>query len=229
EQLRVLERERPHTVLRPQDNTYGMVLFSRLELVEPRVEFLVEDDVPSFHLRVRLPFGREVELHCLHPRPPAPGENPRSTERDAELLVVGKAVKEARLPVIVAGDLNDVAWSHTTRLFQKVSGLLDPRIGRGFFNTFHARIPLVRWPLDHLFHSRHFRLLALERGRAYGSDHFPVYVALSYESDAQDHHDEPEADSGERREAEEKIADAVEEEGKSPGQAESEARVDGGG
>ena len=76
------------------------------------------------------------------------------------------------------GDLNDVAWSRTTRLFQRISGLLDPRVGRHYINTFHADYPLLRWSLDHVFHSTDFALVDMQRLAHIGSDHFPVYVVL---------------------------------------------------
>jgi len=209
EQLRGLERTHPHTVLQPQENTYGMLLYSRLELTGVEVKFLVQDDIPSFHGRARMPSGREFEFHCLHPRPPFPTEDERSTERDAELLVVGKAIKGTKTPVVVFGDLNDVAWSRTNNLFQKISGLLDPRVGRGFYNTFHAHYPFVRFPLDHFFHSTHFRLIDFRRLPAFGSDHFPVFIDLSYEPDAQRRQPEKHADADEQREAEEKIEKAA--------------------
>jgi len=34
----------------------------------------------------------------------------------------------------------------------------DPRIGREVCNTFHAEHPFFRYPLDHAFHSEHFKL-----------------------------------------------------------------------
>ncbi len=46
------------------------------------------------------------------------------------------------------------------------------------FSTFDARFPLVRWPLDHLFHSAEFRLRTMRRLPACGSDHFPVLFNL---------------------------------------------------
>jgi endonuclease/exonuclease/phosphatase (EEP) superfamily protein YafD len=208
-QLAGFEETHPHTVLRPQDNTYGMLLYSRLELLGPEVRFLVQDDIPSMHARALMPSGHEFELHCLHPRPPFPTEDERSTERDAELLLVGKSIKGTQTPVVVFGDLNDVAWSRTNHLFQKISGLLDPRVGRGFYNTFHANYPFVRLPLDHFFHSPHFRLLDFRRLPAFGSDHFPVYISLSYEPDAVRQQPEKHADAGERQEAEEKIEKAT--------------------
>jgi endonuclease/exonuclease/phosphatase (EEP) superfamily protein YafD len=208
DQLREFERSHPHTVLRPQPNTYGMTLYSRLELINPEVKFLVEDDIPSIHTRVRLPSGVEVELRCLHPRPPFPTESEQSTKRDAELLVVGQEVKGLKTPVVVFGDLNDVAWSRTNYLFQDISGLLDPRIGRGVYNTFHAKYPFVRFPLDHFFHSNHFRLVTLKRLPYFGSDHFPVLITLSYEPDAVVEQEELQADEGEQEEAREKIEKA---------------------
>lgn len=181
EQLRPLEAQYPHTIKCPLDNRYGMHVYSRLPLSESRVAFLVEDDVPSMHALVQLPSGHKVRIHFLHPTPPFPTESETSAERDAELVIVGRSASSSDLPVIVTGDLNDVAWSSTTRLFRKISGLLDPRVGRGMFNTFHASCWLMRWPLDHLFHSRHFTLSSLRRLRSFGSDHFPLWSELVLE------------------------------------------------
>src|SRR5690606_32305981 len=118
----------------PQDNTYGMHLYSKRPLHDVEVKFLVDQEVPSIHGWVELPSGRRVRIHAVHPTPPAPTENPSSEERDAELLLVARAVEKEPAPTLVFGDLNDVAWSATNALFQRISGLLDPRIGRGMFS-----------------------------------------------------------------------------------------------
>jgi endonuclease/exonuclease/phosphatase (EEP) superfamily protein YafD len=209
-QLDRLERRYPHAIKCPLDNLYGMHLYSRLPLEDGAVQYLVEPDVPSVHVMLVLPSGRRVRLHCLHPRPPSPTENPDSLPRDAELVAVAKSVAESERdrPVIVAGDLNDVAWSSTTRLFRKISGLLDPRVGRGMYNTFHAAWPFLRWPLDHLFHSDHFALVHIERLPSFGSDHFPILIELALvpgmdsvqegiEADAQD--EQRAADTAQRK------------------------------
>lgn len=180
DQLDVLEPVMPHSLKCPLDNFYGMHVYSRLPMDGTSIEYLVEDGIPSMHAVVTLRSGDKVRLHFLHPAPPSPTENPESAERDAELVMVARSVVDSRLPVVVTGDLNDVAWSATTRLFRAISGLLDPRVGRGMFNTFHADYSFLRWPLDHLFHSEHFTLRTLRRLPPIGSDHFALFTELVF-------------------------------------------------
>src|SRR5690554_4987343 len=176
--LAVIEPDYPYRVPVPLDNLYGMHLYSKLELSETEVKFILSDEIPSIHTKVMLRSGQPVQLYCLHPKPPSPTEAKDSTLRDAELLIVGDQIKDLDESCIVKGDLNDVAWSRTTRLFQRISGLLDPRVGRHYVNTFHADYPFFRWSLDHVFHSTDFALVHMERLPHVGSDHFPVFLVL---------------------------------------------------
>jgi endonuclease/exonuclease/phosphatase (EEP) superfamily protein YafD len=164
-------------VEQPQSNTYGMILASRLPLRESAVDFLLNEEVPSITCVVCLPGGKLVRVIALHPEPPLPIRD--TLGRDAEILMVAERARKDLLPLIVTGDLNDVAWSPTTRRFLRISGLLDPRQGRGLFNTFDARYWFLRWPLDHIFHSTEFELVTIERQRFVGSDHFPMFYRLA--------------------------------------------------
>lgn len=204
----------PYRVSRPQDNCYGMILLSRLKLIDPEVRFIVEDDTPSIHTGVELRDGQRVFVHGLHPKPPEPLRGQHATPRDAELVVVGREIdEEDDRPTVVAGDLNDVASSHSTKLFLRLSGLLDPRMGRGFYNTWNARSRFWRFPLDHVFHSNTFRLVSLRVLEDIGSDHFPVLIELSHEPDAPAEQPEPDKQPEHEEEAQEKIDKEEEEQG----------------
>jgi len=195
QQLAVIEDVYAYTVKVPLDNLYGMHLYSRLPLHNSQVRYIVEDDKPSIHTWIELASGQRIKAHFVHPAPPSPSENEASTERDAELLLLTEDIDEEHTPTIVAGDLNDVAWSRTTLLFRKMSGLLDPRIGRGMFNTFHADYWFARWPLDHIFHSHHFALVNVERLPAFGSDHFPLLTELALKPELNSPEDAPDPDA----------------------------------
>ena len=203
--LSVLKQEYPYTVLVPLENTYGMLLYSKFKLYETSVQYIIQEDVPSIHTLVALPSGDTFAFHGVHPKPPAPQESKTSKPRDAELILVGKAAKDANIPVIIAGDLNDVAWSHTTHLFQRIASLLDPRIGRGMYSTFHADYLFLRWPLDHVFHSRDFRLISMARLPHIGSDHFPIYVKLNFEPEKKHEQEKPQATAEDLEDAKEKL------------------------
>ncbi|RYY30599.1 MAG: endonuclease [Chitinophagaceae bacterium] len=203
---RELEKTYPHYLRIPLENTYGMLLYSKLQLKDPTVRYLVESDIPSIHTDVVLRSQQKVHFIALHPTPPVPNENPRSTERDKELLLAAEMVKKCKDPVIVIGDLNDVAWSYTTELFLKMSALLDPRRGRGFYNTFHAHNVFMRFPLDHAFISTDFKLKSMRRLKNFNSDHFPMFIHLQYETQADDQQEPLHPDKADLENAAEKKA-----------------------
>lgn len=207
--LAVIEKDYPYRMPVPLDNLYGMHLYSKLELKDTEVKFILSDEIPSIHTTVILRSGQPVQLYCLHPKPPSPTEAKDSTLRDAELLMVGDQIKDLDESCIVMGDLNDVAWSRTTRLFQRISGLLDPRVGRRYINTFHADYPMFRWSLDHVFHSTDFALVHMERLPHVGSDHFPVYVVLQTGRVFEQVQDKLEQTDADEQEAQEAIQEGI--------------------
>jgi endonuclease/exonuclease/phosphatase (EEP) superfamily protein YafD len=204
-----LDADYPHSIKYPLDNTYGMMLLSKLPLTESTVNFLVKDDIPSIFTKITLPSGIIIDFYGVHPEPPKPGTD--TYERDTELLLIGKEIKETKNPTVVAGDLNDVGWSSTSKLFRKYSELVDPREGRGLYNTFSVFLPLLRYPLDHIFYSKEFGLLTLEKLEDIGSDHYPILIGLNYESDDDNTEELEKTDADENAEVEEKIDDGKKE------------------
>ena len=178
--VELLKSRYPFRLSEPAPNTYGMILMSRLPM-EGRIEHILQPGIPSAHVRLLMPDGEAIHLHAVHPEPPWPGDD--AGERDAELVTVGRRVRDDGQASIVLGDLNDVAWSRTSKLFRKVGGMRDPRVGRGFYPTFNANYPLLRWPLDHLFVTPHFKLMELDLLPDIGSDHLPIFFRLCLTDD----------------------------------------------
>ena len=165
----------------PQANTYGMLMYSKYKLINPQVKFLVDKGIPSIHTKMLLPSKDTIQLYSIHPTPPMPQHNPLSTDRDSEMMKIANLSRTSTFPVLVMGDFNDVAWSNTTSLFQNVGELLDIRKGRGVYNTYNANSLIFRWPLDHIFCSKEFRLISLKLGEDINSDHLPTYAKFSFE------------------------------------------------
>lgn len=198
-----LDEKFPYSIKYPLENTYGMIFLSKLPLTESKVNFFVKDDMPSIFTKITLPSGILIDFYGVHPEPPSVGSD--TYERDTELLIVGKKIRESDNPTVVAGDMNDVGWSITSKLFRKYSGLVDPREGRGLFNTYSVDIPLFRYPLDHIFYSKEFGLLNLQKLDDIGSDHFPIIIRLNYEPDGDNTEGSEDTSASEEAEVEEKI------------------------
>lgn len=201
-----LAKRYPFRISEALPNTYGLILMSRLPM-QGRIEHILQPAIPSAHVRLQLGGGEEVMLHAVHPEPPWPGDD--SGERDAELVTVGKRVRQEGRAAVLMGDINDVAWSRTSKLFRRVGGMADPRIGRGFYPTFNANYPLLRWPLDHVFLTPHFQLMELDLLPDIGSDHFPIFFRLCLKGDSSARRTAPTADPATEVEAGEELTSGM--------------------
>lgn len=202
--LSEIENTYHHVVKVPLENFYGMNLYSKCELKNIEIKYQIEDDKPSIFFDLPMQGKDPILFCCLHPAPPSPTENETSKERDAELMLTGKIIRKKNQPAVVCGDMNDVVWSRTTRLFKKMTGMIDPRVGRGFFSTFHAGYYFLRFPLDHLFHTSDLYVGKMIRSNNFGSDHFAMYYEIHHKKKVQTP-ENPKLNGDEKAEIEELI------------------------
>jgi len=167
-----------HVVKKVQENTYGIIMMSKIGLQDGRVNQLVYDDIPSVEALL-IKNKRKIRIIGLHPEPPIPGEVMTSIPKEKEMLAAANKIEDQHDDelTVVIGDLNDVAWSRIATKFKRLTGLVDPRVGRGFYSTFPTYSP-IKMPLDHVFCSPSFQLIEFDTLKSIGSDHRPVLVRL---------------------------------------------------
>ena len=168
----------PYHVTQAQPNYFGAALFSRYPLISPEVRFLTGSREPAVFTGIQLPSNQPIRLYAIHPRPPMPGQS--TAERDAQILATALAAHDDNLPHVVAGDLNAVPWEDVVHLAKRVGRFLDPRIGRGFYITWNAGNPVLKWPLDQILPGQAFTLTALRVLPEFGSDHRPYLADLCF-------------------------------------------------
>ncbi|HET9504818.1 MAG TPA: endonuclease/exonuclease/phosphatase family protein [Hymenobacter sp.] len=178
--LRPLHAAYPYRIELPRANAYGLILYSRLPLLHPQTQDLEQPGVPSVLTGMRLADGRTFTFFGIHPTPPIPDNYPDGVGlRNIVLNKVARILRRTPGPTLVAGDFNDVSWSKTTHQLVAEGPMRDVSVGRGLFTTFDARVPLMRWPLDHFFVSPQFRVVSLTRAPDVGSDHFGLLAELA--------------------------------------------------
>jgi endonuclease/exonuclease/phosphatase (EEP) superfamily protein YafD len=153
-----------------------------------RANYFVAEDIPSIEAKLKTRNGEEFMFFGIHPPPPGPDKEETTRERDAEILAVSERIKSSNIPCLLTGDFNNVAWSRSAKLMKKNAQLLDPRIGRGFISTFHAKYLFFRFPIDLVFHTRSIYFQKLKTEKHIHSDHLPVYgeFIVNTELDKQD-------------------------------------------
>lgn len=174
--LETIEEKYPNYKKIALENTYGMHFYTKLEVEDIEVNYFVSNDIPSIAAKIKTNNGIPFMFYGIHPPPASPTEESTSKEKDGELLSIAKKVKKETLPTVVIGDFNSVAWSRITKLFTKISGLKDARIGRGFISTFPAHYRFFKIPLDLMYHSNQIKVRKIKTLESINSDHLPLYV-----------------------------------------------------
>ncbi|RRN76456.1 endonuclease/exonuclease/phosphatase family protein, partial [Pseudoxanthomonas sp. SGD-10] len=210
--MRVLEKDYPSYEKVTLENTYGMHFYTKLKVHKLETHYFVADDLPSIEAHLETPCGEQFVFFGVHPPPPSPTEEENSKERDGDLLCVAKKVRDYKMPVLVTGDFNNVAWAKSSILFKKTSELIDARIGRGILATFHAKYWFFRVPLDLVFHSADIFIDRLVIYPSVGSDHFPLGCTfyINKQSEVQEE-DIKHLEEGEMQEVNELIEEGKEE------------------
>lgn len=177
--LSPLYSEYEYVVKEIREDTYGIVMMSKLPVLEGGINHLVSKNIPSAEMLIMI-VGIPVRILGIHPEPPIMTEVETSVPKEKEILYAARYLN--MLPTdeyhILIGDLNDVAWSRVSTTIKEITGMGDPREGRGFYSTFPTYLP-IRIPLDHVFCSTDFTLAKFQRMPHIGSDHYPVSVTLA--------------------------------------------------
>jgi endonuclease/exonuclease/phosphatase (EEP) superfamily protein YafD len=168
-----------HSVVRPREDNFGIALFSKYPLAEGEVVYIGEAEVPSIVATVETDRGK-LRIIATHPLPPGGAEYSRL--RNDQLERLPDHIDSSR-PVLLCGDLNATPWNYHFKRLLKRSGLIDSSLGRGFQPTWPSHNRLLLIPIDHVLHSPSVAVINKEIGSSVGSDHYPVIVDFTIESD----------------------------------------------
>ncbi len=132
----------------------------------PYVSLLFEDDE-----------GREFRFAAIHTLPPRSPLLYRARNRQIDDAAL--QLSHEWIPTIMAGDFNTTPWSPVLSQFQATTSYISVRTGRGTFPTWPSWNPMLRVPIDHIFHSPEFRVDRVNRVPLFHSDHIGLVARLS--------------------------------------------------
>ncbi len=172
----------PYQLAQPQDDNFGIALYSKIPLKNMSVIYFGKDFhqryFPSIYAESK---DERLSILVTHPLPPISGFEVRNTQ----LREIAKARTEWYDNALVVGDLNITPWSVFFQRFLSESDLRDSQKGFGIQPSWPTAYPLLGIPIDHVLVSPKIQVTKRETGPFVGSDHLPVYVELRLPADGQ--------------------------------------------
>jgi endonuclease/exonuclease/phosphatase (EEP) superfamily protein YafD len=182
ERLAPLRAKYPHVAAEPQEDCFGLAVFSRHPITDTRVLWLGYGFVPTLRMTLDVN-GRAIDLIATHPPPPKDGEY--SDVRNEQLRDLAREAATRKHPQLIVGDLNATPWTPHFRGLIREGHLHDSGRGAGLGGTWPSFAPSwLRIPIDHVLMSPELRVVSRRVGRPFGSDHVPLVVEVGFAREA---------------------------------------------
>jgi endonuclease/exonuclease/phosphatase (EEP) superfamily protein YafD len=163
--------------LLPREDPYGIAVLSRWPILNVAPRDFARDGLPSFVVTV-LAEDRSVEVIGLHSHwPVLPA---LYASRNRALHAAAAQARAAKVPVVIAGDLNLTPYAPMYRELLGESGLADAFADRAWRSTWQASWWPLALPIDHVLVPPSTCVQRAEIGAATGSDHRPVRVTIRW-------------------------------------------------
>ncbi|MEO1351817.1 MAG: endonuclease/exonuclease/phosphatase family protein [Cyanobacteria bacterium J06635_15] len=179
----------PHSSGQTNPYNLGILVYSNLELGNPKIEFFGTENNASVVTQITVA-EQSVNLLATHPLPPAKSSFFQAHNRQLDL--VSQYIETLEGPVILAGDLNTTMWSPYYKRLANKTRLNNARDDFGILPTWptkgtYHRIPgwltsLFLIPIDHCLISSELDATNIYTGADTGSDHRPLIVDLRFVS-----------------------------------------------
>lgn len=171
--LAPLDSKYPYRLEIPRNDAFGIALFSKHAFDEAHEFRLQRASAIDARLSIA---GREFRLFGVHLSVPISQRT--AAIRKAQLEELAAAASRVDEPLVIVGDFNLTPYSPYFTTFLERTDLRDASTGNGPIVTWPTYLPVLGIPIDHCLISADWQVVDYRRQPAYGSDHFPVLVAL---------------------------------------------------
>ncbi len=159
--------------LAPQDNCYGMALFSRKPLKKVQLRFW--EGFPA--ISALLQEGEQQTL-ILSLHAASPTTRQRFQARNKQLALAAQLVAKSNLPTLIIGDFNTVPWDTALKPLLDSGSLQDSR-ARHYTATWPAQLGKWGIPIDYVLYSPHWQRVSHKSVTIPGSDHKAMVATLA--------------------------------------------------
>jgi endonuclease/exonuclease/phosphatase (EEP) superfamily protein YafD len=171
----------PYQRCEPQEDNFGIAIYSRSPWLKCETVYLGEAQVPSLVAVFDID-GQTLTVVGTHALPPI--DNTYSRLRNSQIGAVADYLASVSGPKMLLGDLNASPWSSAFGSLLVKSSLRDSSLGMGLRTTWPANSILLRLPIDFCLVSNEILVRDRWIGPDVGSDHYPLAVDFCLRSPA---------------------------------------------